>query len=136
MPRRRVHGKRRSGELTHEEEWSLLLHSRTRDDCNICAIAVTCTYQCWVFRSNKERRRYWQEHRDKLLQVVNQGTRPQAWWDYEAPGPKLPDEGEWEALARLGCLTPEETDYFESRGLLPLKRQPTGADPREILRDA
>jgi hypothetical protein len=41
-----------------------------------------------AFASEEERRRLWNEHRDRLLRLFGQdGRRPMAWWKYESPVP-------------------------------------------------
>ena len=88
--RRRGHG--RKCELAEPEFWELLLGPGSVS----------------AFTTESDRRAAWFAHRDALLDAVNPGTRPQGWWDYESPGPRLRDEPEADALFRLACLSPEE----------------------------
>ena len=66
MPRKkRVAGKRRYKALTYQEEFDLLIGSGG------------------VQWSDDERREAWQEHKDELMTLVNPGTHPAAFYDYE-----------------------------------------------------
>ncbi|WP_033336892.1 hypothetical protein [Thioalkalivibrio thiocyanodenitrificans] len=56
----------------------------------------------------------WQRHRDVLLPEwikANPGTRPYAWWKFDAPEPRPEAEAEREYLARHGLLTDGELDH-------------------------
>jgi len=55
--------------------------------------------------------RDWLRVRESMLAEwiqENPGTRPYAWWEFEAPEPRGETESEREFLARLDLLTPEE----------------------------
>ncbi|WP_232199382.1 hypothetical protein [Thioalkalivibrio thiocyanodenitrificans] len=59
-------------------------------------------------------RRDWERHRDQLLaewSATNAGTRPFAWWKFDAPEPRPEAEAEREYLARHGLLTDEEQTH-------------------------
>ncbi len=72
------------------------------------------------FKDEEHRRQLWAEHREQLLAYKfgftmdeklgprEPGTRPAAWWNYEAPGPRLPGETQPEALDRMGLLSDDE----------------------------
>jgi hypothetical protein len=64
-----------------------------------------------AFASDAERRTAWELHRDEF--GANVGTRPQAWWDYEAGEPRSETEAEADQLRRLGVLTPEEAAQID-----------------------
>lgn len=67
MPRKRISGKRRNRALTYQEEFDLLIGSGG------------------VQWSDDERREAWHEHKGELMDLVNSGTRPAAFFDYEDP---------------------------------------------------
>lgn len=114
MPRARLHGKRRTGDLSQREEMDLLLGNRG------------------AFADEADRRQAWRQHREELMASINIGSRPQAFWDYDAPA-KIPFESDLQALDRLNLLTAEEFAYWAAAGMLPTKPA-TGRDPRELLR--
>jgi hypothetical protein len=70
-----VRRRRHQGPLTSDERWELLIGppvSRARPH---------------GFRSEADRRRAWEEHREELIAEARQmrpGNRPWAWWHYEA----------------------------------------------------
>ena len=68
MPRRRIAGKRRLRALTLQEEFDLLIGPGGDVE--------------W---SDEERREAWEEHKDELMALVNPGTHPAAFEDYEDP---------------------------------------------------
>jgi len=71
----------------------------------------------YYYPSQEERRAAWERHRDLLLAESDRGWRPQAWWDFDAPGlrirpprdPAYVPAGLWEA----GALAPEEAAQLE-----------------------
>jgi len=65
-----------------------------------------------VFASEEARRQAWLAHAAELTPLVDAGSRPWAWWQYEAPEPLLPRESELAYLIRCGLLTPEERKKF------------------------
>jgi hypothetical protein len=61
-----------------------------------------------VFASDAERRAVWMQHRDELIGQCT-GTRPDAWWCYDAPIPYPKDRQYEEAtLFEAGLLAPDE----------------------------
>jgi hypothetical protein len=71
------------------------------------------------FDSDEERREAWERHRDELLAESRAGTRPQAWWDYEASIDQPADSDlETPALYKAGLLS--DTEIAE---LMPLWRK-------------
>lgn len=137
MPRRKVpHGKRRNEELTQDELRDLWRSTyRTGEGCATCSQRRACQTPCYVFASEAERREAWERHREQVLaKPHNPGTRPGAWWKYDAPERPLQDEGQEATLYRLGLLTPEETVLLSRVKPWP-PRQGTGRDPRLVLSD-
>lgn len=79
-----------------------------------------------VFRDEAERREAWETHRDELIRLnfvkkplgilcgsgKGFGTRPLAWWEFDAPEPLRDGETELEFLQRHNLLTPEEKEHF------------------------
>jgi hypothetical protein len=61
-----------------------------------------------VFANDAERRQVWMQHRDELIGQCT-GTRPDAWWCYDAPIP-YPKDRQYEeaALYEAGLLTADE----------------------------
>jgi hypothetical protein len=66
-----------------------------------------------AFRCDDARRAAWQAHAPELLPMVAPGSRPWAWWQYDAPEPVLPREPEVAYLERCGGLT--ETERLQLR---------------------
>jgi len=60
------------------------------------------------FASNTSRRAAWRFHSEELMRLVEPGSRPWAWWVYDAPEPTLPRESDFDYLARCGLLTKGE----------------------------
>ncbi|HET8903655.1 MAG TPA: hypothetical protein VFN16_06655 [Saccharospirillum sp.] len=55
----------------------------------------------------------WQRHREKIIAawiIEYPGTRPYAWWKFDAPGPREENETEYTYLARHALLTESEKD--------------------------
>jgi hypothetical protein len=70
-----------------------------------------------AFDSNSARRTAWREHRTELLPLVDPGSRPWGWWQYEAPEPVLPRESELAYLERCGQLTGPERISLQCAGV-------------------
>jgi len=70
-----------------------------------------------AFASNAARRSAWREHREELLPLVDPGSRPWAWWQYDAPEPVLPRESALAYLARCGQLTESERISLQCAGI-------------------
>lgn len=103
MPRKRRRGKERRGELTGDEFWELSLGPPSADD-----VAFTSPHSRLrsAFESPFLRRAAWLLNRTELLAGHNPGTRPWGYWEYEVG--EQPQEGDEEALRRLGLLEPWE----------------------------
>ena len=69
-----------------------------------------------AFASDFARRMAWQQHRDDLLPMVDPGSRPWAWWQYDASEPVLPRESELHYLERCQLLTPTERFRLQYAG--------------------
>ena len=89
------------------------------------------------FESERDAREAWEEHREMLMGFWLQspedftwpdgwngwnaseprgpGTRPDAWWRFDAPEPKPEDETETEYLKRHGLLAEEELAWLEAQ---------------------
>jgi hypothetical protein len=61
-----------------------------------------------AFDSDESRRTAWRSHSAELMRLVQPGSRPWAWWEYDAPEPAKPRESETAYLARCGLLTQAE----------------------------
>ncbi len=72
-----------------------------------------------AFRSDEIRREAWIGHARELLAVVDPGSRPWAWWEYNAPEPALPWEPELAYLERCNLLTEIERQRLEAAGIHP-----------------
>jgi hypothetical protein len=70
-----------------------------------------------AFDSDFARRAAWYQHRAELLPLVDPGSRPWAWWQYEAPEPVLPREPELAYLKRCRLLSEPEQLRFEYAGI-------------------
>ena len=68
-----------------------------------------------AFASEQARRQAWRESRAVLQPLVDPGSRPSAWWDYDAPEPAGPRETAPEYLARLGLLSADEAKPDRAR---------------------
>jgi hypothetical protein len=69
-----------------------------------------------AFDSDAARHTAWREHRAELLPLVDPGSRPWGWWQYEAPEPVLPRESECAYLERCGQLTKPERISLQCAG--------------------
>ncbi len=61
-----------------------------------------------AFANERERCRAWQQSKVVLQALVESGSRPSAWWDYDAPELPGPRESAPEFLARHGLLSEAE----------------------------
>ena len=61
-----------------------------------------------AFDSDESRHDLWRSHSAELMQLVQPGSRPWAWWEYDAPEPARPRESEPAYLARCGLLSEAE----------------------------
>ena len=61
-----------------------------------------------TFASEECRRAAWRSQSEKLTRLVEPGSRPWGWWEYDAPEPALPRESELDYLARCDLLTEAE----------------------------
>lgn len=61
-----------------------------------------------AFATEFARHLAWMEHRTELLPLVDPGSRPWAWWQYDAPEPVLAREPEIAYLERCQFLTKQE----------------------------
>jgi hypothetical protein len=61
-----------------------------------------------AFASDESRRSSWRSHAAEVMRLVYPGSRPWAWWEYDAPEPARPRETELAYLARWGLLTEAE----------------------------
>ena len=66
-----------------------------------------------AFDSNESRRAAWRAHSQVLTAMVDPGSRPWAWWEYDAPEPQLPRESELDYLTRCALLSEEERFRLE-----------------------
>ena len=69
------------------------------------------------FNSDEQRREAWREHSEELMPMVDPGSRPWAWWQYDAPEPTLPRESDVLYLARCGLLTGAEQTRLDGAGV-------------------
>jgi hypothetical protein len=61
-----------------------------------------------AFDGDDSRRLAWRAHSSELMRLVEPGSRPWAWWEYDAPEPVRPRESDAAYLARCGLLTSAE----------------------------
>jgi len=59
------------------------------------------------FKSKKERKRLYFQHKDELLEATGQNRRPAAWWDFESPEKRKIIDGDpslcmWESGLSFG----------------------------------
>ncbi|HLN03069.1 MAG TPA: hypothetical protein VK335_27515 [Bryobacteraceae bacterium] len=69
-----------------------------------------------AFDSDVARHVAWHEHRAELLPLVDPGSRPWAWWQYDAPEPVLPREPEIAYLERCRLLSAQERTRLQYAG--------------------
>jgi len=70
-----------------------------------------------AFGSDFARQSAWRRHRAELLPLVDPGSRPWAWWQYDAPQPVLPREPELHYLQRCGLLSEREEIRLSRAGV-------------------
>lgn len=75
-----------------------------------------------AWRSERERREAWREHREKLMSYGGPGHRPAGWWDYEAgeDAPRDRPEGSWHDerdVARFHAHDLEQLRYVCERDM-------------------
>lgn len=70
-----------------------------------------------AFDTDFSRRAAWHEHRSELLPMVDPGSRPWAWWQYEAPEPVRPREPELAYLKRCQLLSEPEQLRLQYAGI-------------------
>jgi hypothetical protein len=70
-----------------------------------------------AFDSDESRREAWREHAAELLPMVDPGSRPWAWWQYDATEPILPREPALAYLSRCGLLTSAERERLQRAGI-------------------
>ena len=70
-----------------------------------------------AFSSDADRCWAWQEHGPRLLSLVDPGSRPWGWWQYDAPEAPSPREPEIDYLARRGLLTEDERARLHGAGV-------------------
>ena len=75
-----------------------------------------------AFESDESRCISWRAHAAEVMQLVQPGSRPWAWWEYDAPEPLRPRESETAYLARCGLLTEEERTSLAEAALYPASR--------------
>jgi hypothetical protein len=69
-----------------------------------------------AFETDEERREAWEQHCDRLMAQCDDGWRPQAWWDFDAPFPRPRDSNYAKAaLWEAGLLFAEEAAMLEAR---------------------
>lgn len=69
------------------------------------------------FDGDDSRRHAWREHAAELAPLVDPGSRPWAWWKYDAPEPRFPREAQTAYLLRCGLLTEKERTRLETAGI-------------------
>jgi len=70
-----------------------------------------------AFGSDESRRQAWRDHAEELLPMVDPGSRPWAWWQYDAIEPILPRESALAYLSRCGHITGAERELLERAGI-------------------
>src|SRR3954453_2700153 len=93
MPVKRRIQKSRDRTLGLMERWSLELGDDDRRP---------------AFNSDAERRAAWEYHREALLARERPGSRPRAWWEYDAPIRWPGYDRETVALYEAGLMSEEE----------------------------
>ena len=86
-----------------------------------------------AFASNAARRSAWREHREELLPLVDPGSRPWGWWQYEAPEPVPPRESELAYLERCGQLTGPERSALNAQSTRCRRPRETRSPRIEIV---
>ena len=61
-----------------------------------------------AFNTEASRLAAWRSHSTELTGMVAPGSRPWAWWQYDAPQPVLPREADLTYLMRCDLLTERE----------------------------
>jgi hypothetical protein len=61
-----------------------------------------------AFDTDESRLAGWRAHSAELADMVAAGSRPWAWWQYDAPVPPFPREPDLTYLMRYGLLTERE----------------------------
>jgi len=72
-----------------------------------------------AFDSDESRRDAWRDHAAELLSMVDPGSRPWGWWQYDAIEPMLQRESALAYLTRCGLLTGAERELLERAKLQP-----------------
>jgi hypothetical protein len=75
-----------------------------------------------AFDTDESRRTAWRSHSARLIRMVDPGSRPWGWWQYQAPAPPLPREAQLAYLVRCGLLTDGEQTRLQSAGIQPASR--------------
>lgn len=70
-----------------------------------------------AFDSEESRLAAWRTHAPGVVSMVDPGSRPWAWWHYDAPEPLGPRETELDYLARRGLLSEAEHQCLEREGI-------------------
>jgi hypothetical protein len=70
-----------------------------------------------AFDADESRRQAWRDHAAELLPMVDPGSRPWAWWQYDATEPILPRESALAYLSRRGYITGAERELLERAGI-------------------
>ena len=69
-----------------------------------------------AFATDFARHVAWHQHRAELLPLVDPGSRPWGWWQYDAPEPVLPREPEIAYLERCQLLGTQERTRLQYAG--------------------
>ena len=83
-----------------------------------------------AFESNSARRNAWHEHQAELLPMVDPGSRPWGWWQYDAAEPVLPRESELAYLERCRLLSESERLRLQYAGTTPCRTPRETRSPR------
>jgi len=70
-----------------------------------------------AFDADESRRKAWRDHAAELMPMVDPGSRPWAWWQYDATEPILPREPALAYLSRCGLLTSAERERLQRAGI-------------------
>ena len=71
-----------------------------------------------AFDTDESRLAAWRAHSAELRDMVAAGSRPWAWWQYDAPVPALPREPDVTYLMRCALLTEREQAEL---GMIPAR---------------